>query len=626
MSLDTDSAVQSYGIARWGAGYFAIGDGGRLVAHPKPGADGTVDLYRLAHDVRAAGLSWPVLVRFTDILRDRVAGLRGAFARAFAELDFQGRYTAVYPIKVNQQRSVVEQILAGGDGGVGLEAGSKPELMAVLALSPPGGVVVCNGYKDREYLRLALIGRALGHRVYVVVEKPSELELALAEAATLGVEPLFGVRVRLASSAAGKWQNSGGEKAKFGLSAAQVLALVERLRAAGRLDCLRLLHSHIGSQIPNLRDIRRGVGEVARFFQELRRLGAPVDVVDVGGGLGIDYEGTGSRHYCSINYSLDGYAREVVKALGRVCAEHGLPHPDVFTESGRALTAHHAVLITNVIDREPAPAGVEAPALTADAPEVLHTLAALTRAAAHASPLETYQEARHAIDEARDLFERGELRLEDRALAEQMYYAVCHRLRPRLLSSSRRQRELLDELHEQLAERVFCNFSLFQSMPDVWAIDQVFPVVPLHRLDEPTTSAAVLHDLTCDSDGCIDQYVDQDGVEATLPLHAPRPGEDYLIGIFLVGAYQEILGDMHNLFGDTDAVNVELDAAGGYRLTQPERGDSVDELLRYVHFDPEQMLRAYREKLRAAPIAARTADQFYDELKAGLYGYTYLED
>ena len=626
MSLDSDTVAQNYGIARWGAGYFDIGPGGRLVVRPKPDGDATVDLYRVAHEVRSAGLAWPVLVRFTDILRDRVSGLRAAFARAGEELAFRGRYTAVYPIKVNQQRSVVEQILAGGAGGVGLEAGSKPELMAVLALSPPGGVIVCNGYKDREYLRVALIGRALGHRVYIVVEKPSELELALAEAEALGVEPLFGVRVRLASSAAGKWQNSGGEKAKFGLSAAQVLALVERLRAAGRLDCLRLLHSHIGSQIPNLRDIRRGVGEVARFFQELRRLGAPVDVVDVGGGLGIDYEGTGSRHYCSINYSLDGYAREVIKALARVCDEHGLPHPDVFTESGRALTAHHAVLVTNVIDREAAPAGIESPALADDDPEVLHALAALTCAAAQASPLETYQEARHAIEEARDLFERGELRLEERALAEQMYFAVCHRLRPRLLSSSRRQRELLDELHEQLAERVFCNFSLFQSMPDVWAIDQVFPVVPLHRLDEAPTAAAVLHDLTCDSDGCIDQYVDQDGVEATLPMHAARPGEDYLIGVFLIGAYQEILGDMHNLFGDTDAVNVELDGAGGYRLTQPERGDSVDELLRYVHFDPEQMLKAYREKLRAAPIPARAADQFYDELKAGLHGYTYLED
>ena len=619
-------ALQNYGIARWGDGYFEIGPDGRLVARPRPSSPATVDLYQVAHEVRDAGLSWPVLVRFTDILRDRVAALRGAFARACTELGYPGSYTAIYPIKVNQQRTVVEQVLAGGNGGVGLEAGSKPELIAVLAMSRPDGVVVCNGYKDREYIRLALIGRALGHRVYIVVEKPSEVELVLAESADLGVEPLLGVRIRLSSSAAGKWQNSGGEKAKFGLSATQLLELLERLRAAGRLQCLRLLHSHIGSQIPNLRDIRRGVGEVARFFQELRRLGAAIDVVDVGGGLGIDYEGTGSRHYCSINYTIDDYAREVVKAIGRVCDEHDLPTPAIFTESGRALTAHHAVLITNVIDREPAPAGIRDPREADDAPEALHALAELVREADSAPPLELYQEARHGLDEAHDLFERGEITLEERALGEQMYFAICHRLRPRLLSTSRRQRDLLDALNEQLAERVFCNFSLFQSLPDVWAIDQVFPVVPLHRLNEAPEVSGVLHDLTCDSDGCINQYVDQDGVEATLPLHASKPGEEYLIGIFLVGAYQEILGDLHNLFGDTDAVDLELDAAGGYRLSQPERGDSIEEMLRYVHFDPDQMLQSFRDKLRHAGIAERTADEFYGELKAGLYGYTYLED
>jgi arginine decarboxylase len=623
MDVEQGGAVQNYGIARWGDGYFEIGPGGHLVARPSPSSPVAVDLYQAAQEIRAAGLSWPVLVRFTDILRNRVAALRDAFARACAELEYPGSYTAVYPIKVNQQRTVVEHVLAGGNGGVGLEAGSKPELIAVLAMSRPDGVVV---YKDREYIRLALIGRALGHRVYIVVEKPSEVELVLAESAALGVEPLLGVRIRLSSSAAGKWQNSGGEKAKFGLSATQVLDLLDRLRAAGRLQCLRLLHSHIGSQIPNLRDIRRGVGEVSRLFQELRRLGAAIDVVDVGGGLGIDYEGTGSRHYCSINYTIDDYAREVVKAIARVCEEHDLPPPAIFTESGRALTAHHAVLITNVIDREPAPAGIRDLRAADDAPEALHALAELVREADSAPPLELYQEARHGLDEAHDLFERGEITLEERALGEQMYFAVCHRLRPRLLSTSRRQRDLLDALNEQLAERVFCNFSLFQSLPDVWAIDQVFPVVPLHRLDEPPEVSGVLHDLTCDSDGCINQYVDQDGVEATLPLHAPIPGEDYLIGIFLVGAYQEILGDMHNLFGDTDAVDLELDAAGGYRLSQPERGDSIEEMLRYVHFDPEQMLQSFRDKLRLAGIADRTADGFYDELKAGLYGYTYLEE
>jgi arginine decarboxylase len=625
MPDDARTIPQSYGIARWGGGYFGVSVDGHVVVRPDRSGDVSIDLHRLAHELRAAELCWPVLVRFGDIIRDRVVSLIGAFDRAREAYDYEGTYTAVYPIKVNQQRSVVEQVLAGGDGRVGLEAGSKPELMAVLAMSPPGGVIVCNGYKDREYLRLALIGRALGHAVYVVIEKPSELEEMLAEADALGVEPLLGVRVRLASTAAGNWENSGGERSKFGLSATQLLALVERLQATDRLSCLQLLHSHIGSQIANLRDIRRGVGELTRYYRELRRLGADIRVVDVGGGLGIDYEGTGSRHHYSINYSLDAYAEEVVKALHALCEEDRLPHPAVYSESGRALTAHHAVLITNVIDHEPAPADTDV-SLPHGAHESLGSLARLLDAAGEAAPMEVHQEARQALDEVHMLFARGEIGLEERALAEQIHFALCHRLRRRLVSTSRQQRALLDELDEQLADKVFCNFSLFQSMPDVWAIDQVFPVLPLQRLDEAPDRAGILHDLTCDSDGCIERYVDQDGVEATLPLHAPLPGEDYLVGIFLVGAYQEILGDMHNLFGDTDAVNVELDGNGGYRLTQAERGDSVDELLRYVHFDPEQMLRSYREKLRAAAIPDRTADDYYDQLKAGLYGYTYLED
>jgi len=359
MPDDARTIPQSYGIARWGGGYFGVSADGHVIVRPDPSGAVSIDLHRLAHELRETGLSWPVLVRFGDIIRDRVASLVGTFDQAREAYAYEGTYTAVYPIKVNQQRSVVEQVLAGGDGRVGLEAGSKPELMAVLALSPPGGVIVCNGYKDREYLRLALIGRALGHAVYVVIEKPSELEELLAEADALGVEPLLGVRVRLASTAAGNWENSGGERSKFGLSATQLLALVERLEAAGRLSCLQLLHSHIGSQIANLRDIRRGVGELARYYLELRRRGADIRVVDVGGGLGVDYEGTASRHHYSINYSLEAYAEEVVKALHAVCEEAGLPHPAVYSESGRALTAHHAVLITNVIDHEPAPADTD---------------------------------------------------------------------------------------------------------------------------------------------------------------------------------------------------------------------------------------------------------------------------
>lgn len=625
MSAHIEPVSQTYGIRRWGAGYFGISPEGHATVCPDPEVGTRIDLYRLTGELREAGLALPVLVRFTDILHHRVRSLCRAFRAAGDELGYRGRYTAVYPIKVNQQRSVVEEIVAGGGDCIGLEAGSKPELVAVLASAPDGGIIVCNGYKDREYIRLALIGRKLGHQVYIVIEKLSELDLVLREAAALDIEPQLGVRVRLAAVASGNWQNSGGEKSKFGLNASQVLTLVQRLHDAGKLHWLQLLHSHIGSQIPNLRDIGRGVGEAARFFGELRRLGAPIKVVDVGGGLGIDYEGTGSRHYCSINYTLEAYAREVVRGIVRLCDEQGLDHPDIVSESGRALTAHHAMLITHVIDHEPPP-GPHAPEVPEHEHDSLKWLAAELARLDEVAPSEVFQEARHLFEETRELFERGELSLAQRAIAERLFYAIAHGVMARLRPASRRDRELLDQLRELLAERVFCNFSLFQSLPDVWALDQIFPVMPLHRLAEAPSVSGTLHDLTCDSDGCIDSYVDQDGVESTFPLHALRDGEDYLIGMFLVGAYQEILGDMHNLFGDTDAVNVELDGQGGYRLAQPEKGDAVDELLRYVHYDPEQMLAAYRRKLADQGVEAGQAEDYFAQLRDGLSGYTYLED
>jgi len=621
-----EDAIRAYSLRRWGQGYFSVNAEGHLTVHPTRESRLEVDLAVLAAEIRAAGLSWPVLVRFTDILHDRVSALCGAFVGVFERLGYSGSYAAVYPIKVNQQHCVVEQILAKGRDCVGLEAGSKPELTAVLAQSPTGGVIICNGYKDREYVRLALIGTRLGHRVYLVIEKPNELELILREADALGVEPLIGVRVRLAASAAGKWQNSGGERAKFGLSAGQVLALVQRLEAAGRLDRLQLLHSHLGSQIPNLRDIAAAMAESARFFAELSALGAPIRVVDVGGGLGVDYEGTATRHDCSINYSLEGYASSVVEALVRICADKGLAHPDIITESGRAMVAHHAVLIANVTEYEPAPAEDGPPVIPADAPGPVRRLSETLRLADQASPLEIYREGVHDLDEVRQAFARGDIALADRALGEEAFYALCRRLRPRLQEGARSHRALLDELNDRLADKVFCNFSVFQSLPDVWAIDQIFPVVPLQRLDEPPGRRGVIQDLTCDSDGCIDHYVDEHGVEPTLPLHELRSGEPYLLGFFLVGAYQEILGDMHNLFGDTDAVDVELDGAGSYRLVRPERGDSVDQLLSYVHFDPRDMLARYRHKLDASGLAEPEREQLFTELKAGLYGCTYLED
>jgi len=613
-------------VQRWGEGYFEVGPQGCLQVRPDPQIPVRIDLHRLAHELKAAGLAWPVLVRFVDILHDRVRVLCRAFASARQELAYQGGYTALYPVKVNQQRTVVDEILAGGGACVGLEAGSKPELMAVLAHSPVGGMIVCNGYKDREYVRLALIGQRMGCRVYLVIEKLSELSLILHEAAAMGVSPLLGVRIRLSSSAAGKWQNSGGEKAKFGLTAGQLLQLVDRLRQAGRLDCLQLLHSHIGSQIPNLRDIRRGMAEAARFYGELRRLGADIRIVDVGGGLGVDYEGTGTRHFCSINYNLESYAREVVKAFKGICQERSLPHPHLCTESGRAMTAHHAVLITNVIECDPVAQDDGGLEIGADQPDPLRQLGRELQRALDDSPSEVYQESLHALEEVQEMFEQGRLDLEQRALAEAAFVQVCRRLLPRLRPESRRHRALLDRLHERLADRLYCNFSLFQSLPDAWAIDQVFPVMPLHRLLEAPCHSAVLHDLTCDSDGCLQSYVEHDGIEHSLRVHDLRPGEPYLLGMFLVGAYQEILGDMHNLFGDTDTVNVRLDGKGGYYLSEIERGDSVDELLRYVHFSPEALQDAYRDKLAQAGLGEEEAAALFQELDAGLHGYTYFEE
>ena len=610
-----------YNVEHWGDGYFDVAPNGHLVVRPK--RNGTaIDLYEIARELPKQGLALPVLLRFNAILHDRVDALTGAFSEVIKAQDYRGQYTAVYPIKVNQQKSVVEEIVRHGGDRVGLEAGSKPELAAVLGLARPGATIVCNGYKDRAYIRRALIGQKLGHRVYIVVEKTSELPMLLREAKDLGVEPLIGLRVRLAASQSTQ-QNTGGDKAKFGLAAAQVLEAFELLKSAGKLSSLRMVHFHLGSQVANVADISRGMREAARYYVELRKLGAPLDVVDVGGGLGVDYDGTRSRSFCSINYSLREYALNIVRTLQDVCSESGTPEPDLISESGRALTAHHAVLVTQVVDREGAP--TEGPASPeASDPQVLRDLYATVAAVGMRPPLECLHDAAHLLGEAQAAYTDGKLSVVQRAHAEQCYYAVCRAAGPRLDPSVRVHREALDELREKLAEKYFCNFSVFQSVPDVWGIDQVFPILPIHRLDEKPTLRATLCDLTCDSDGRIDQYVDRGGVETTLALHALKPGEPYLIGIFMVGAYQEILGDMHNLFGDTNAVNVVLDGKGGWRLEDPEQGDRTDELLRYVHLEPEELAASYKRKLEAAKLPAVQSAALLAELEAGLTGYTYL--
>ncbi|MDW5378375.1 biosynthetic arginine decarboxylase [Halomonas sp. HP20-15] len=634
MTASAAQARRTYNIDQWGSGYFDVDDHGHAVVRPLGSEiEGpALPLDALVDQLREAGLRLPVLVRFTDILHDRVEQLCAAFDTAMREESFQGGYTAVYPIKVNQQRRVVEEILATqerGHGRVGLEAGSKPELLAVLALSTDGSsLIVCNGYKDREYVRLALMGEKLGHRVYLVVEKFSELNLILEEAERIGVKPRIGLRARLASVGKGKWQDSGGEKSKFGLTAMQILGVVERLREADALASLQLVHFHLGSQIANIRDIQRGLRECARFYRSLRELGAPVDTVDVGGGLGVDYEGTRSRSFCSINYSMREYASNVVWAFSQACEAEGIPHPHLISESGRALTAHHAVLITNVIDEERIGETAPPRRRAEDDPQVDELWRVYDRLETMQEPrgqVEAYHDLTQAIAELQERFVVGMADLDARAEGEAVYFAACQRLRSRLDGRNRAHRDIADELGEKLADKLFVNFSLFQSLPDVWGIKQVFPVLPLTGLDREPTRRGVIQDITCDSDGRIDSYVDGQGLESTLPLPEWDDHDDKLLGLFLVGAYQEILGDLHNLFGDTDSVDAALDADGQWQLSSLQHGDRVADVLRYVNFDAEVLRARLDAQLQASSLDDAERTHFMDDLAAGLEGYTYLE-
>ncbi len=620
----TDLARKTYSIPHWSEGYFDVGDDGRIVVSPRGAQGPSIALADAVDAARANGAQLPMLVRFPDILGDRLARLQDAFAQAQAEWDYPGGYTAVYPIKVNQHQGVAGTLAAHHGEGFGLEAGSKPELMAVLALSRPGGLIVCNGYKDREYIRLALIGRKLGLQTFIVVEKPSELALVMEEAAALGVKPGLGVRMRLASLGAGKWQNSGGDKAKFGLNPRQLLDLWKKLRDAGMADCLQLLHFHMGSQISNVRDIANGMREAVRYFVELTKLGAVITHVDVGGGLGVDYEGTRSRSYNSVNYGVRQYAGSIVQPLAQACAEHGLTPPRIVTECGRAMTAHHAVLVANVSEVERAPEG-RVPDVHDDEPAVVSNLRDLHAELNSRPAVELFHEAQHQHAEGLALYALGQMDLVHRARIDDLFYAIAHAVRARLSFDEKSHRPLLDELNERLVDKYFVNFSVFESMPDVWAIDQVFPIVPIERLDEAPVRRGVIADLTCDSDGKIDIYVENEDLDTSLPLHPLRPGEQYRLGFFMVGAYQEILGDIHNLFGDTDAVEVRIEGAG-IAVAQQRRGDTTDVMLDYVGYRLDDLRARYTALVDAAALDADESQPLRAALEAGLTGYTYLDD
>ena len=622
---NTQRALELYNVTGWGGGYFGINENGRVTVRPTREAE-RIDLYDLAQDLQAQGMDFPLLLRFSDILKSRIEALAHRFDEAIKEFDYENGYTTVYPIKVNQQCHVVEEILEfGRPHNVGLEAGSKPELTAILALSPkPDHPIVCNGYKDEDYLRLALMGQKLGHDVFIVLEMEQELDLLLRVAEEMNVRPMAGVRIKLASVGMGRWAESAGEKSKFGLNPAQLVRVLDRLRAEDSLDTLKMLHFHLGSQIPDIRTIKGALSEVARYYYELRRMGVDVTHVDVGGGLAVDYEGSRTTRDSSANYSLQEYANDIVYILAEVCRENDLPMPHLMSESGRALTAHHALLLINVIGVESQKAPLH---ILVDRDQDHQVLVLLNDSLLEVdtrSVREVYHDALFAKERARELFFSGVLSLRDTARAEQLYIQVLEAITR--VAHDDAHDDILVEIRKELTDRYFCNFSVFQSLPDSWAVDQLFPVMPIHRLDERPTRRVSLHDMTCDSDGKIGRYVGGRRKKTWIDLHPVRPGEPYILGIFLTGAYQEILGDLHNLFGDTNAVHIRL-VNNHYEVSDQVEGDTINDVLEYVEFKPQKLATAFRRKVAAAKSLTREEkNSFIAHYIEGMDGSTYLRN
>jgi len=617
-----------YGVKNWGAGFFTVNDKGRVEVRPTANGGPGIDLLDLVQDLERRGLRTPLLVRFSDILAARVRGLAGSFEKAISEYGYRGRYRGVYPIKVNQQRHVVEEIVEfGARHGVGLEAGSKPELLVALALlDTPGALIICNGYKDRAYIETALLAQRLGRNPIIVVDRFTEIDLIVKTSRELGIRPRIGMRARLTTKGAGKWVESTGDRSKFGLSAVEIMEAVERLRGEDMLDCLELLHFHIGSQITAIRAHKDALREASRIFVELHGLGARLKVVDVGGGLGVDYDGSQTNFHSSMNYSVQEYANDVVAHIQEACDAQGVPHPDIVTESGRSMVAHHSVLIFDVLGTNEMLTGKPAEPVAPEDPKVLQDLWEVWSTISRKNVQEAYHDALQLKEEAGTLFSLGHLDLRARAKVERLFWDCCDKIL-RIVRDLPYVPEDLEDLEKDLADTYYGNFSVFQSVPDHWAVKQLFPVMPIHRLDERPTRRGIFADLTCDSDGKIDQFIDQRDVKDTLELHAAN-GQPYYIGVFLVGAYQEILGDLHNLFGDTDAVHVRLDEDGSYNVHHVVEGDAVDEVLSYVQYDKRELIEKVRRTieaaLRAGSITLEESARLRKRYEQGLQEYTYL--
>jgi arginine decarboxylase len=613
-------------MSGWGLGFFRINPEGHVTVHPDANRKRGLDLYQLAMDLAAQGVGLPLLLRFSDILRARIEALSGEFSNAIKEFRYEGTYTTVYPVKVNQQRHVMQEIVEfGAPHGVGLECGSKPELQAVLGLNESANhLIVCNGYKDEEFMRLALMGQKLGHTVIVVLEQLNELEVLLKVADEMGVQPTAGVRIKLATEGSGRWAKSGGERSKFGLAAVELMRLLDQLERAGRKDILRLVHFHLGSQITDIRHVKAGLEEITRYYAELRGMGFNITQVDVGGGLGVDYDGSRSTRSASVNYTMREYANDVVYTIGTACRTEALPMPHIISESGRALTAHHALLLVNVTDVEsqiePVP-----PTLRDDPHPLLVEMAENLETLSSDRVEEVFHDAVFSKERTQEYFSSGVFSLRDKADAEQFYLATLHALQQAIGDDKAAFPEIIAHIEAALVDRYFCNFSVFQSLPDNWAIDQLFPIMPIHRLDEPPTRRGTLQDMTCDSDGVIDRFAGGRKGKPSLELHPVAEGDPYILGIFLTGAYQEILGDLHNLFGDTNAVHVRL-TEQGYEVTDLVHGDTVTEVLNYVQFHASDLLATFRRKVSSAKgLTRQEANGFIADFVAGLEGYTYLE-
>ena len=624
-----DSA-ELYQLSAWGGGWFGINDRGELMVQPHGPTGPKFSLPEVVEDLRNRDIELPILLRVSDILELRVRALASTFQKAITECGYRGRYRPVFPIKVNQQRDVVEELVEfGREHSLGLEAGSKPELLVVLAhMTNPDGLVICNGYKDTKYIETALLAQKMGIHCIIVVDRFEELELVLKVSKRLEMRPHIGVRAKLASRGAGKWQESGGEKSKFGLTAGEIVQVAERLRQLEMLDCLELLHFHIGSQITAIRAIKDALKESTRIYTELHDLGAGLKLLDVGGGLAVDYDGSQTNFHSSANYSLQEYANDVVFAIQQACDEKGISHPDIVSESGRALSAHHSILVFDVL-------GVSQ--MRVDVPEgcdkvdegTIANMVQILRDLSQKNFQESYHDALQLKEEAISLFNLGYLDLKGRAMAENLFWVICDRINS-IVRTLDYVPEELSGLERALADTYYCNFSVFQSAPDHWAVKQLFPTMPIHRLNERPTRRAILADLTCDSDGKVDRFIDLRDVKSVLEVHPVQQGKPYYCAMFLLGAYQEILGDLHNLFGDTNAVHLSMDQDHGYRVERVIEGDTVSEVLTYVQYEKQDLVRRIRSRLevavRAGRINVKESGLLMKRYEEGLSGYTYLTD